>query len=265
MILAGTPQQLTARFVGLDGDEVNPVVEDEETVFPVTDLALSVVLDSTGAAIEADVEHQADGLCVATIEAADVETLHCTWTGSLDGTQLRVQDEVEVVGNFVTGPGDVRRELTKTNSTVPALPVIRGAIEWAESVLERACNRAFRPRYAKENIAGHTFLSRSDPIRTLTLADQPIEIDIRTGWVHGYGDLAYVYGLRQPPADVRRACTRLAYNALLTDPNNLNERATSFSADGANYSLVTPGRFGIETALPEANAVIARYRLPGVG
>jgi hypothetical protein len=265
------PGTLRVTVIGPDGAaadaDANPTV--------------TVVRDSDGSTLaHGAIVKPADttGIYTTTVTCPEADLLTATWAAEIDGDDVELEVQTEVVGGFLCSLEDAEASLDSSRTTEQ----LTEARRWAEEILEQACNVAFRPRYARETFDGDgsTDLLVPDPglIEVLTaeiagvavtdfVVDPSGLIYREAGWRCGRRniELTYLHGFSTPPEDVRRAAVRLARHYLVPDPTDYDERSSSLSTEFGTYVFTTPGVRGAETSLPEVNAVIQRYRYPQVG
>lgn len=265
-VLKGSAGKIRAVFTDSDGAAASPTAPK-----------VTITRDSDGAAVAtaAAATNEGGGVVSFTLTAgsvADVDLLHVAWSASAGSAAAA---EVAVVDGFLCSLEDISLRLEA--NVVPPPADLRALREVAERRIEDACGVAFRPSYRRERMVGDgapsLLLSSPRPTRIISASidgGDDIAADTQldggaaiyaAGWTSGATvDIAYAHGYATPPEPISRATIALARHLVLEDPSNVFDRATSYTTEEATYSLVTPGVRGMETPIPEVNAVINAYR-----
>jgi hypothetical protein len=189
----------------------------------------------------------------------------------------------EIVGGSICSLAAIRKAMP-ADSTAVDEDDLYTARQYAEAFLEDACGVAFRPRYGHDVLDGgggiDLMLTRPRPLVLRSVKVNGSAADLTSvklypsgklyrpsGWWPGRMnvDVIYEHGYQVVPPAVAKAAAKLGRWALLEDPTNLDERATSITTGDASYALVTPGVQGAMTALPEVNTVIRQYQAMVMG
>lgn len=284
-ILRGTAAQVSVTLTDVSGAPADATGA----------VAVSVERDSDGTVVASgNATHGATGVytfALTPAQVAEVDLLNVTWTATIASVANQAfLTQAEIVGARLCSLAAIT-DAGATGDTTAAR-------DWAETTLEDACGKAFRPRYAKDTIVPQSaswataqvfsgidftnlLLIHKDPIKILAVtvdgtALTQTEIDAITiaksglltrtpGWGGDPCTIAYTYGFSSVPEPVSRAAVRLARAYLTPNPSDYDERSTRVDTPEASYSLVTPGVRGAITSLPEVNAVIQMYGASGVG
>jgi hypothetical protein len=283
-VLVNTAATLTSYKLDQYGEIANPGA----TTVTVTRADGTVV--ATGAATTEDATTYQLSYTLAAANNTQLDWLTAVWTDAGDSTTWTTYHEI--VGGFYASVAEVRERdtnLRDTNAYPPA--TIRAILSEIETAFEQECGRAFVPRYKRVRVSGTANPSLLLPdvdIRTVRTgrdysdyqtytaftATELANLDWYTNgaltridgayWYAGTGNyiLEYEYGMDRPPADVKAAAIRWLRSVLNANKTGIPDRATSFSvADGGSYSLLTPGRNGAVTGIPDVDLVIERYRV----
>lgn len=179
----------------------------------------------------------------------------------------------EVTGSSVVTVAQVRSLLSDVRAQASD-EVIAAARDYAVERIEEVCRVSFRPRYCRERIEPTdrdwallrwAWLQRVLTIDGETADLPPSAAGKLTGgpWPSG-AEVCYVHGYEEPPRVIVQAAARLARHYAMTNPHDLDERATGMANDtGASWTLITPGVHGAEFPVPEVNAAIKHFRMPG--
>lgn len=151
----------------------------------------------------------------------------------------------------------------------------------AEEAFEHACQVAFVPRTATQNLAGNytgSLILNWPHIRSITslsqdgtafTADQLALLDFTAGSVVRYGprssgyflgavEVVYEHGYDSPPLRVKQAVMILTREWLVQGP--VSDRRTSLPTEaGGSITLAMPGVRGAVTGIPEVDATIQQY------
>ena len=216
--------------------------------------------------------------------APDVLTL--TWhTGSaVHGSPVT---EVEVLGARLCSVLEVRSLDGMEDLVTFPTAVVAEAIRWAEDVVADFCGSMWVPRLGvdlfrlplreanRDRVALSSPLAES--IRWVSIDGVP-ETDLSVYHLEDFGvslfrdyrfprsvsvEVGYEHGPTSAPEGVRWAARTLARHYLLALESRIPDRALSIQSDFGNIMLAQPGAVGRPTALPEVNAVLARYRVRG--
>jgi hypothetical protein len=215
----------------------------------------------------------------------DVLTIY--WDMVINGVTSRVQTQVEVVGGFLVSlpelagvmPGNTDAMLAERRQEV-------------EDRLERACARAFRPRYALERVQvrsgpvrlkwGHVRRIRALSVYGTAWSDPAIsglDVDYTFGRIHGlyaipgwYNGgviIGYEHGDDYPPAAARYAvleeltATYGSATATPVDPRIVSQSADNMSVTFASPASSAAARAG-ELLSPVARSFARSYGAPMV-
>lgn len=287
--LVNTPATLTSYKYDQYGD-----VADSGTVTVTVTRADDTVI-ATAAATTESAPHQLSYTLTAA-NNTQLDWLTAVWTDAGDSTTWTTYHEI--VGGFYASVAEIRtRDVNLNDAGKYPSATIRSVMEEIETAFETECGCAFVPRYARVRISGraHTHVILPDfYIRRVRTARYYSDYQTYEGFTatdlanldwypsgalqridgssfySGVGNyvVEYEHGMDRPPADVKAAAIRWLRSVLNANKTGIPDRATSFSvADGGSYSLLTPGRNGAVTGIPDVDLVIERYRLkrPMVG
>lgn len=209
----------------------------------------------------------------------NLDLLIAEWTVTVSGSAQVITTYVEVVGAFYFTVAEAREMYPLSNTTDYSTEQIVKARNAAEEALERACGRAFVPRYRAQTFSGAgetgALLDRI-PVRAVRSVSVDGTVyagtDLTNVLVTGYGSLynplgftrgnsnvvvGYEYGDLYPPEEGRRAALLLAKDRLVQSSHD--PRAASITTEAGTVRFAT-GTFGI----PEVDAFVEQYRLPVV-
>lgn len=261
-----------------DGDDiVDPgrvtvtVVRDDGTV-----VARDITADGTG--------EGARTFALSSEVTATLDRLRCDWVSVEFGA---LTTYVEVVGAHVASLGlinailDQRDEEAAVASSAFSLETKAAARVFAMDAIEQKCGVAFSPRYASgvfDGTSGDLLLPTPKAIRPLAARRLGAAFDVADveatadgllyrpgGWPGGRREywVAWEHGFGLPPGDVSRAVALLAVWVLTDGP--WDDRGYGIVDGGAYTRLLTAGVAGASFSIPEVEAVVRRYRFPGVG
>lgn len=210
---------------------------------------------------------------------ASLDVLTARWTTTLQGFAQTLETEIEVVGGFLFGLGELS-PLVPNTVTDNQLTRARTRVEQA---IERRVGFAFVPRYGRATLngGGLTLLMLPAYLRrvrwastttagtTTSLAPADIanlsvsQAGFVTGycWPRGYGNVTvgYEHGLNGPDEEIRAAALDWARFSLTQD-STIDSRAERLITDDG--TLVFSGGSG--SGLPSVDRVIDTYRLPAI-
>lgn len=252
---------------------------DEE---PGVDVTVGIV-SSDGDTVVAPGTATDDGAFELTpAHTTNLDRLTATWTA---GTE-KVTSVHDVVGFHLITLERLRQFDPLDNTDRFTYDDLRLGRDIATYAIERACNRAFAPQLRRETVTGRGdhFLpvTAAGRIQLQSLNDGSGPLDLSTfaldtsggfierltgSWGPGLYDVAYVHGEEAVDPRVSRAvglvAADLLYNDALEGASALNPRATSQTTEDGTFSLVTAGVGSNAFSLPEVNAVVQEWRLPG--
>jgi hypothetical protein len=210
---------------------------------------------------------------LTTTHTALLDSLKVTWTSTLKGTLVSY---VEVVGGFLFNLNDLSAEVTDSTSSYTAAQMADSRT-YAETQLERACGRAFVPRYTTETFNGDcssSLVLRWPNIRAVRsvmvdgvaytvgqlagLAFNPSGILTNTlgTWSLGASNItvSYEHGDSFLDPGASEAALVLAKHKLVRGP--IDERATQRTSEFGPVNLATPGMFGSRFGIPVVDAFV---------
>lgn len=277
-ILVGAAATLRAQFADQDGDVVDP---GGTVSVVVTDYAGAEVF--SGAATKV-------GTGTATVFTADIDPVDQTdrlaavWT-STAGPVARTS--VEVVGGYYASISAIREaDRTMQDENKFSREQLLGARRFVEEEFERFCGRAFVPRFTSVKLVscGERELALPNvdvrSIRSVTVDGSAVDASsavlpsatgvIRLGltgvWPSGEVVIGYEHGMDRPPTPLVRAFYTRVRNAITNLSTGVPDRASTYSAaDGGTYALLTAGRGGSITALPEVDVALREYEFTRIG
>jgi len=287
-LVKGQGGTLTLQLRDGDGDPVDA-----------TGLPTIVVKDPTGATIASGTSTKpaaTTGLyefAVTGAQAAALDELTATWTAVVAGDTKTISTSAQIVGGHLIGLAEIReledgKDNGLGNTTRYPADRIRTARQWATEAFEKAANRAFTPRAARETLSGddtpllivphndlRTVRSVTVDGTTWTASDVGLHIwgglvaPAGTVWTKGQRNIevCYEYGLDAPPERVTTAIAILArLRATPSSTGGLATRATSESTDYGTFRLTIAGRDGA-FGIPEVDTALIEYglRKPAVG
>lgn len=245
---------------------------------------------ATAASTSADATTHALTYTLAATDNTQLDWLTAVWTDSTDATTWTTHHEV--VGGFYASVAEIRlRDPNLNDAGKYPTSTIRAVMEEIETAFENECGRAFVPRYARERLSGTSrdrLLLDNVDVRTIRSIRDYSDYQTYTGltvaelaavdwypsgalvridgawWYGGTGNyiVEYEHGMDRPPADVKAAAIRWLRATLNANKTGIPDRATTFSVEaGGSYSLLTPGRNGAVTGIPDVDLVIERYRV----
>jgi hypothetical protein len=92
---------------------------------------------------------------------------------------------------------------------------------------------------------------------------------VRAPYIPGTVTIDVVHGADDLPLDLRRAFVTRVRSLLLGDNSGIPSRASTFSAveGGGTFALLTPGRGGSRTGIPDVDAILEAHdqRVGGIG
>jgi len=248
------------------------------TIGVVDELGAEVIASGTATVANPDGSY---GFELLPAKTAALGRLTATWT---DAAGVRLTTQHDVVGFHLIGI-DRLREFEPLDDEVrygdAKLALGRDIASYA---LERACNRAFAPKLARETVTargGRTLPLAAGPtaLTSITLDGEAVDLDgilldpagylerPLGDWSYGGSYLVtYEHGEQAVDPRVSRAVGLIAADLLFGDAldgqgSGIPERATSLSTSDGTFSLVTAG-MGSSFSLPEVNAVVQQWRLP---
>lgn len=261
------------------------------------------VLNDSGAAVSGAATATAARAVGTTLAAPAVTGSASPYTVTLTPTHTGILDDLVVTltiggGTYVLPlaievVGGVARTLAQLRTidplddaaTYPDSDVI-AARELAERALEAACGVSFVPAYTRETLDGPPTgqdLRLGNPrvraVRSITADGTALTVDDlalvyptpggvlyrSAGWPTGRRSVVveYEHGFSSPPGLVGLAVAKLVRYVLVDSP--IDDRASAVqSPDGTYQTFVTAGVRGALFSIPEANAVVAQHRIPGV-
>lgn len=274
-ILVNVAATLRASFADQDGEIAAP--GGTVTVRVVN--AAGTVLTAAGATTNAlNVYSYSQAAVTAT------DRLTCTWTSSAGPVTTTT---VEVVGGYYSTIATMRAsDPSMVDTQKFSSARLLGARRFVEDEFEQYCNRAFIPRFATAIIRspGSQDLVFPHPdirsVRTATCDGVAVDLAqiilpspsgvVRLDgicWPLGDISVGYEHGLNRPPAPIVRAFHTRVRNVVASLNSAVPDRATTFSSDvGGTYALLTAGRGGSITALPEVDVALREYEfhIPGI-
>ena len=264
-----------------------------ETADPGTTTVTITRADGTVVATAAATSEASGYQLSYTLAAADntqLDWLQAVWTDASDSTTWTTYHEV--VGGFYASVAEIRkRDPNLADNGKYPTTTIRSVMEEIETAFELECGRAFVPRYGRARVSGTArdrLLLPDVDIRTIRSARDYSDYQTYTAftatdlanldwypsgalqridgawWYAGSGNLIieYEHGMDRPPTDVKAAAIRWLRATLNANKTGIPDRATTFSVEsGGSYSLLTPGRNGAVTGIPDVDLVIERYRV----
>ena len=263
-----------------------------ETATPGTVTVTVTRADDTAVATAAatTVSTQQVSYTLAASDNTQLDWLKAVWTDTGDSTTWTTYHEV--VGGFYASVAEIRlRDLNLADNGKYPTTVIRSVMEEIETAFELECGRAFVPRYFRARVSGNgrdTMLLPVVDIRSIRsgrdysdyqtyaafTATDLANLDWYPSgalqridgswWYSGQGNFVIdgEHGMDQPPPDVKAAAIRWLRATLNANKTGIPDRATTFSVEsGGSYSLLTPGRNGAVTGIPDVDLVIERYRV----
>lgn len=211
-----------------------------------------------------------------------LDTLNVVWTATFGGQSQTFTDIVEVAGGYLCDLAELRAPFTSTTAYPTAkLADIRTE---AEQRLEKACGRAFVPRYKleRQSYNGGWITTKPDlrTVRSLTVdgtvytADDIANLTLENGigWVslnrYGWGcrsslpiTIGYEYGLDYPDADITRAVLLAAQE--IEGVGSARPGVQSQTADNMSVTYFTSS--GDSFADSTLNAIIRDNALSSLG
>ena len=271
--------------------EVGETPTDSTTAVTVT------VTDPSGATVATGTAtHGATGTYTYALPPqAALTVLSVAWAATISGAAVVETDTVEVVGGFLftLSEGRASDASLADRDKYPTADLDAKRLEVEEEV-ERICDRAFVPRYARVVVDGSgsadLVLPHPDPdrtaahvraIRSVSMAqrsggplvaftsDELAALIVRSDntvtrtdqwWAEGYGNvlIEYEYGQDGPSLELKNAAMIRLRSMLNANKTGIPDRASSFtSVDGGTYRLTMPGAWA--TGIPAVDAVYARY------
>jgi hypothetical protein len=264
-----------------------PFHEDGVIVDPGT--VTVTITREDGTVIAADQATSGSGAAVRSVNLTAathtglLDRLRLDWDSATKGT---LTSYVEVVGGFLFSLAQLTA--LKPSAQTWTAEQMADTRTLVETALERACSRAFVPRYTRETLSGTgtTDLNLSWPdlraIRDVTvttagvatayteaqlalLAVNPSGLAYNTSyWTAGTANVTvgYEHGLTSPPPEVTRAALILARSWLGNQNRPIDDRAITFNAtEGGTYSLAVPGRNGSHFGMPDVDSVVDRWNM----
>lgn len=244
---------------------------------PSPDIATVTIARADGTALVPAGSVTEAGVGVVTLtltpaETALLDTLTITWTASFAGQAQQFIDIVEIVGGFLFTLAQAKARLpSQSNETLQATRTL------AEQELERACQVAFVPRYAREKRDGDgtNLLMLKWPkvraIRSVSVDETPQvagDFDLGEYVVHsstylprGYGNVmvGYEHGYNAGEVNASRAALMLVERYLAEQP--AGERVVSASVDSVSFRLAVAGTNGQPFDVPYVNQFVAMHNL----
>lgn len=273
-VLRGSATTISVTFY-VDGTATNP--SPDSATLKVTSAEGTILVAAGTSATDAGTGKFT--FTLTPTHTANLDLLTVDWTATISGQVQTVTTYVEIVGAFYFTVADARALYPLGDTTkYPTADIVK-ARNAAEEMLERACGRAFVPRYGMQTFSGtgetSAMLGRI-PVRVL----RSVSVDgsvyagdnftnvLVTGLGTIYNPLGftrgnanvvvgYEYGDLYPPEEGRRAALLLAKDRLvqsLHDP-----RAESITTEAGTVRFGT-GTFGI----PEVDSFVDAYRLPAI-
>lgn len=262
---------------------------------PTPDTATVLITrQSDGSAVTTgSVDTSGTGVATVTVPASAntlLDNLDVTWTATFGGETQTYTDVVEVAGGFLCSLADLRSVFP--DATVYPASRLEEIRTTAEVQLEKACGRAFVPRYAYERlqIVGGVLLTKPRPrlIRSIVsrgmalTSDQLFALNLDPAGVvsgsplsgsvvdgepvglslpDGQALVGYEYGDDDPGGDVSRALLVVAQE--VEGLNTTDPRVRSSTADNMSVTYASWGS-GDAFASPTANAFVRAnsLRLP---
>lgn len=201
-----------------------------------------------------------------------LDTYTVAWASPTQGT---LPSTVEIVGGFVFTIAEARAfGITDTFSTADVI-AMRTTVE---EEIEKACSRAFVPRYARHAVDGSgdcevRLRRKVRSIRAVDLDGSSVDVSMivptvigayyPAGWRWGVGNyvIGYEHGFSEAPEGVKRAALLLAKTWFEGQRSPVDDRAITFdTTEGGSYSLAVPGRNGSLFGIPDVDSVLDRYR-----
>jgi hypothetical protein len=282
-ILVNTAATLTSYKYDQYGEVANPGT----TTVTITRADDTVV--TTAATATEDPTTRQLSIAYAAADNTQLDWLKAVWTDSGDSSTWTTYHEV--VGGFYATVAEIRQRdpnITTEKYNATTIRAVMQEIEWA---FELECGRAFVPRYGRARLsgsAGARIMLPDVDIRSLRGVRDYSDYDTYTSftvaelaavdwypsgaltridggyWYAGSGNyiVEYEHGMDRPPPDVKAAAIRWLRSVLNANKTGIPDRATTFSVEsGGSYSLLTPGRNGSVTGIPDVDLVIERYRV----
>lgn len=212
-------------------------------------------------------------------QTGTLDRLAATWSDS-SGTYLGVTT-IDVVGGVFTSHAYAATiEPTLATSASFTIAMFRQARVEVETMIEDHCDRAFVPRFTREELVGNggwelpvryprirgVSWLRIDDTDITDLSDitwTPQAVMRRdAGWPCGSKiEIGYTHGFDVCPPDLQRA----AIHAIRYQSNSLKsgitDRAISYQpVEGGNVVIATPGLGRWVTGIPAVDEVLNRYR-----
>lgn len=197
----------------------------------------------------------------------------------IDGTSVTA--EVEAVTARYCAVEDVLTHLSEQSlDTDMEDSAVQGAIDRAESLIERECKRYFQPVAVRgvvdrpncttssmvfvgdgtaSDIRGVLCATDQDGRRVTLRRASDVLLDVRDLGRGKFAECVLVCGMRSTPPDVKPAVVSLA--SWYLTPHAHPDNATSTSTDLGFMRFVVGGVDGAATSIPEVNALIDRYGL----
>lgn len=275
--VTNTVATLAQRFYVVDD------LTDATGAVTVTATAVDGSVFSTGTATRV-----ATGLyCYALPAMADPDLLTITWSGVFSGAPTIVTNALEVMADRLTSVAEVRTLDGMDDQATFSDTLVEQACEFAEDVVADFCGSMWVRRLAVDSFR----MPLREPNRERLFLQSPLAASIR--WVSFDGvrepdlsvyhledhasslfrdyrfprgvtvEVGYEHGPAASPEGVRWAARTMARHYLLALESRIPDRALSIQSDFGNIMLAQPGAVGRPTALPEVNAVLARYRVRG--
>jgi len=279
----------TATLYSYKQDQYGETAAPGTTTVTVTRADGTVVATDAATSVAASPSYQVT-YTLAAANNTQLDWLEAVWTDTGDNTSWTTLHEI--VGGFYASVAEIRaRDANLADAGKYPATQIRAVMEEIETAFELECGRAFVPRYARVRMSGTSrdrLLLPDVDIRSIrsgrdysdyqtyeafTATDLAnldwypsgalVRID-GSYWYSGSGNyiVEYEYGMDRPPADVKAAAIRWLRATLNANKTGIPDRATTFSVEaGGSYSLLTPGRNGAVTGIPDVDLVIERYRV----
>lgn len=287
-ILRATPAVLSFQYRDQDGVEADPGAITVEVVRSNGDEVLPAGTPTTGTGAAPRL------VSLSPSQTAELDRFTALWSA---GGVLLGETVHEVVGGFYAGVGEVRQsDKSLANTTTFTNADIVAAREEVERLFESVTGMAWVQRFEMERVDGtgtnRLLLSwprlrkvawcrvwRSDTAFDLLDEDDLLAIvpnrageAIRTDgqvWHRGVRnvEIAYVHGVNECPADLRKAALRAIRHQLNLFRSATPDRATTFTMmEGGTVTLATPGLGPWHTGIPEVDEVLKRYsvRTPSI-
>lgn len=282
-IVAATSATLTWTGVDSDGEPADP---GAVTVGVTRSDGSEVIAPLTATTVDGN----ARTVTLTPAQTAQVDRLTAVWTVS--GTVVG-RTQHDVVGGVYATTAQIRNagDALRNEAQHPTSELLQARTE-VEYQFERACKRAFVPRFATEVVGrshgGDTLVLRCPSLREVVWADYwngsawtSVDADVSTiqpndaglavldddCWPCGRVRIGYRHGYDRCPPDLRKAAIEAISYRIHSDNSSIDPRATSFTvAEAGVINLATPGIGMWVTAIPTVDAVLKdhRWTVPGI-